>query len=67
MEAACDSLAIIRTELKAGRFISTCSLLISFSGLGKQSFSDSKNAFVPVIPNDIYAVLGLILLSGFVL
>ena len=51
MEAACSSPGFIRTELKAGKFISTCSLLISFSGLEKQSFSDSKNAFVPVVPH----------------
>lgn len=51
MEAECYSPGFIRTELKAGKFVSTCSLLISFSGLGKQSFSDSKNAFVPVVPH----------------
>lgn len=45
MEAECYSPGFIRTELKAGKFVSTCSLLISFSGLGKQSFSDSKKCF----------------------
>lgn len=41
----------MRTELKAGKFISTGFPLVSASGLGKQSFSDSKNAFVPVVPH----------------
>lgn len=71
MEAECYSPGFIRTELKAGKFVSTCSLLISFSGReNKASVTIKMLLFLwyhIYSTNDIHVVLGLILLSGLVL